>query len=250
MGLSIIPLHVGTLYTDKSLITPRKNFGQEFGCVSIIWYIQGADKKILVDTSWKDSKQSSITHSPQRIERTPQQEIKTALAGIGVKPEDIDIVILTHLHWDHSQNNDLFVNAECIVQRIEMQYAIAPLPSHWKVYESVTAGMKPLWLNTPRWNVINGDVEVTKGVNIILTPGHTPGFQSVLVKTDKGVYTIAADNVGLFENWGNTKNGTHVPAPVNVNLEDYWQSLAKVERLSDFVLPGHDPKVFDKKSYP
>jgi hypothetical protein len=81
MGLSIIPLNVGTMYIDKSLATPRKNFGQEFLSPSIIWYIENAEKKILVDTSFKDAQLASKTHAPQRIERAPAQEIKTALAG-------------------------------------------------------------------------------------------------------------------------------------------------------------------------
>jgi N-acyl homoserine lactone hydrolase len=243
MALSIIPLHVGSMYIDKSLATPRKNFGQEFLSPSIIWYIENAEKKILVDTSFRDAKQASITHAPQRIERPPAQEVKTALSGIGIKPEDIDVVILTHLHWDHSQNNNLFVNAEFIVQRSELQYAICPLPSHNKVYEAITTGLRPAWLDTPRWQVINGDVEIVKGVNVIHTPGHSPGFQSVLVKTAKGTYAIAADTITVFENWGNTKAGTHIPGGIFVNLEDYWQSLAKL-------LPGHDTAIFNQKSYP
>jgi len=250
MGLSIIPLLVGAMYVDKSLATPRKNFGQEFLSPSIIWYIQNAEKKILVDTSFKDAKLSSKIHAPQRIERSPAQEIKTALAGIGVKPEDIDIVILTHLHWDHSQNNDLFVNAEFIVQRSEMQYAICPLPPHNKVYEAITAGLRPFWLDTPRWRVISGDIQVVKDVDIIYTPGHSPGFQSVIVKTAAGRYAIAADTVTVFENWGNTRQGTHIPGGIFVNLEDYWQSLAKLERCADVILPGHDLAVFNKSSYP
>jgi N-acyl homoserine lactone hydrolase len=250
MGLSIIPLNTGTIYTDKSLVTPRKNFGQEFGCPTIIWYIDGAKKKILVDTGFKDAKQSAKIHAPQRIERKPEQELKTALAAIGVQPEDIDVVILTHLHWDHSQNNDLFVNAQFVVQKTEMQYAICPLPSHNRLYEAITIGLRPCWLNTPHWTVINGDEEIVDGVSVIHTPGHTPGFQSVLVKTTKGVYAIAADNVTVFENWGNVKDGTHVLGGTYVNLDDYWRSIAKLEKAADFILPGHDPAIFKNKHYP
>ena len=250
MGLTIIPLQCGTMYIDKSLATPRKNFGQEFLSPSIIWYIEGTKKKILVDTSFKDAARASKIHAPQRIVRSPDQEIKAALARVGVKPEEIEIVLLTHLHWDHSQNNDLFVNAEFVVQRKELQYAICPLPPHNKVYEAVAAGLRPCWFDTPRWRVIDGDLDIVDGVKVITTPGHSPGFQSVLVKTDKGVYAIAADTVTMFENWGNTQKGTHVPGGIYVNLEEYWQSLAKLEKMADVVIPGHDPAVFDKSSYP
>lgn len=250
MNLSIVPLNIGTIYTDNSLVTPRKNYGNEFACPVIVWYIQGSSKKILIDTGFKDTISSSEIHSPQKIERKPEQEIQTALGRIGVRAADIDIVILTHLHWDHCQNTDLFVNAKFVVQRAEMQYAICPLPSHKRLYESITAGLYPLWLNTKNWQVINGDTEIVEGVKVILTPGHSPGFQSVLIKTLKGVYAIASDNVTVFENWGDLESGTHVPGGTYVNLEDYWRSIARLENEADVILPGHDPNVFKQESYP
>ena len=250
MQLSVVPLHAGDLVVDKSLMTPRRDFGVKVKAPSVIWYIDGSNKKILVDTSFKDARASSKMHAPFVVERGPEQEIVRILGKIGVKPEEIDIVILTHLHWDHSQNNDLFKNAECIIQREELRYAIAPLPPHRGQYEALTAGMRPGWLDTPKVSMIDGDREIADGVSVICTPGHTPGFQSVVVQTQKGRIVIAADTVNTYENWGSSKLGTHLPGGIYVNLEHYWQSLEKIERIADIVLPGHDAAVFKKDRYP
>lgn len=251
MQLSVIPLHAGDMVVDKSLLTPRRDFGVKVKSPSVIWYIDGSNKKILVDTSFKDAGVSSRVHAPFKVSRDPDQEIGKLLAKIGLKPEDIEIVILTHLHWDHSQNNNLFKNAEFIMQKEELRYAIAPLPPHRMTYEAFTAGMRPGWFDTPpKVRVIDGDKEITDGVSVICTPGHTPGFQSVVVRSQKGNIVIAADTVNTFENWGSSALGTHLPGGVLVNLEDYLQSMEKIEEIADIVLPGHDAAVFKKERYP
>src|SRR3972149_878825 len=81
----------------------------------------------------------------------PEQRPLAALARLGIRPEDIDIVINTHLHWDHCYNNHLFPRATIYAQRAELQYAIAPLPLHtWALagdnvptYENLPGRFKP-----------------------------------------------------------------------------------------------------------
>ena len=248
--MKIIPLHVGTLIVEKSLLTPRRNFGVQFNAPSIIWYIAGAKKKILVDTSFRDARESSRVHAPHKMERNSEQEIEAALAKIGVKPDQIDVVILTHLHWDHCQNNHLFKNARFVVQAEELRYAIAPLPPHRMAYEALTMGMRPYWLDTPKIEVVEGDKEIADGVSVIYTPSHSPGHQSVIVETEAGKIAIAGDMVSTYENWGNSELGTHVPSGQFVNLEDYWRSLQRLEKIASLVLPSHDPAVFKKAEYP
>jgi N-acyl homoserine lactone hydrolase len=85
------------------------------------------------------------------------------------------------------------------------------------------------------------------GVKAISIPGHTPGFRGVLVRTERENYFIAGDAVGLFECW---ETIPHVPSSIFNNLEQYYESMKKIEQIADFVLPGHDGKVFDKSIYP
>ncbi len=248
--MKIIPLHVGTLIIEKSIFTPRRDFGVQFAAPSIIWYIEGAEKKILVDTSFRDAKASSRVHAPHVVERNPDQEIEAALAKIGLKPDQIDIVVMTHLHWDHCQNNPLFKKAKFLIQAEELRYAISPLPPHRASYEALTAGMRPYWLDTPNIQVVEGDRKIVEGVSIIYTPSHSPAHQSVMVETKAGNIVITGDIVFTYQNWGSSELGTHIPGASYVNLEDYWRSLQKIERLASLILPSHDPAVFNKSEYP
>jgi N-acyl homoserine lactone hydrolase len=250
MGLSIIPLDVGVLYNDKSNLTPRRDYGIPYKAASIMFYIEGAQSRIIVDTSFKSAQESSRLHAPLKVERLPQQEPANALAAIGVKPETIEVVVMTHLHWDHCQNHHLFPNAKFVVQREELRYAIAPLPFHAAIYESITLNMKPAWLDLPRIEVVDGDRQIADGVSLVYTPGHTPGHQSVVVETSQGKIAIAGCMVPTFENWPDSEQGSYLPSALYVDLEQYWRSLQKIDRLADLVLPGHDPDVFRQRQYP
>ena len=69
MGLTIIPLDVGVLYNDKSNLTPRRDYGIQFKAASIMWYIEGAKSKIIVDTSFRSAQESARLHAPLKAER-------------------------------------------------------------------------------------------------------------------------------------------------------------------------------------
>jgi N-acyl homoserine lactone hydrolase len=250
MGLTIIPLDVGVLYNDKSNLTPRRDYGTLFKAASIMWYIAGAENKIVVDTSFRSVQESSRLHAPLKAERLPQQEPASALAAIGVKPDSIDIVVLTHLHWDHCQNHHLFPNATFMIQREELRYAIAPLPFHASMYEAITIGMKPLWFDISPIELGDGDRQIAEGISLVHTPGHTPGYQTVLVETPQGKIAIAGCMVPTFENWPDSEQDSYLPSSLYVDLEQYWKSMQRIDRLSDLVLPGHDPDVFRQRQYP
>jgi len=250
MGLTIIPLDVGVLYNDKSNLTPRRDYGTLFKAASIMWYIAGAENKVIVDTSFRSAQESSRLHAPLKAERLPHQEPASALAAIGVKPDSIDIVVLTHLHWDHCQNHHLFPNATFMIQREELRYAIAPLPFHASMYEAITIGMKPLWFDISPIELVDGDRQIAEGISVVHTPGHTPGYQTVLVETPQGKIAIAGCMVPTFENWPDSEQDSYLPSSLYVDLEQYWKSMQRIDRLSDLVLPGHDPDVFRQRQYP
>ena len=246
--IRIRPLSVGTSFVDKSFLTYMANFGVRAISAAIMWYIEGAEKKILVDTGPADPGWAARYHFP--MERTPHQDPAAALKSIGVMPDEIEVVILTHLHWDHSSNNALFRNARFLVQREELRYAIAPLPVHYAAYEAVALGMTPHYVGTPL-TAIEGDTDVCRGVSILFTPGHTPGSQAVLVETEAGRYLIAGDSVPLFDNWeGLPPHQPHIPPAIHVDVSECYRTFKRIESCAAFVLPGHDPRVHERQSYP
>jgi glyoxylase-like metal-dependent hydrolase (beta-lactamase superfamily II) len=129
------------------------------------------------------------------------------------------------------------------VQREEIRYAVAPLPTHAVTYETPIIGMKPYWLEIPRFELVEGDAEIVKDVSVIHTPSQTPGYQSVVVNTTAGTQVIAGCMVPLYENWGSSRLGTHIVGLDPFSLDAYWKSFQKIESLADVVFPGHDPEV-------
>jgi glyoxylase-like metal-dependent hydrolase (beta-lactamase superfamily II) len=240
----IRPLHLGTLIRDKSIFTYLKNMGQRIEVPIIAWYIEGNGYRILVDTGGHDPGKIDL-HGP--YSRSAQQDPVAALKAWGVRPEEIDILILTHLHWDHASNIDLFPKARFIVQREELRYAAAPLEPHRWAYDLYPA----LSIKNKRFEVIDGDAQIAEGVSVHLTPGHSPGLQGVSVRTTKKIYFIAGDSVPLMEMWNARKiyGVSHWPGALHVDLEIYMKSLKRIESLGDAILPGHDTCVFEQREY-
>ena len=247
MKYRIIPINVGTFEAlPKQTCMYRMHREVTYEAPCVMWYIAGTNNGILVDLGPPDPRQA-FENRGFVMRRTEQQHPVAALKAIGVDPRTVKTVILTHLHWDHAWGFHLFENATFLIQRKEMQYAVAPLPCHKTLYWEKHIG-KPQFVDfLEKIRAVDGDQTVAEGVEVVLLPGHTPGFQGVSVATEKGNFFIAGDTVGLYECLESTPP---VPSGLFNNLEDYYKSLEKIERIADHILPGHDPKVFDQSSYP
>jgi N-acyl homoserine lactone hydrolase len=236
-SLKIYPLHVGTI------TRPIANFcqGLEPGTVSdlplICWYIEGSNQKILVDTGGGDPSKANPRWLPYK--RKDDQTIENTLKKLDVRCEDIDIVVVTHLHWDHCADNMLFQNAEIIVQQEE-----------WRSARSATSdaihAYIPYVIENVDYTIISGDKEIAEGVKVIFTPGHTYGMQGVLVEGQNRRIFIASDTLPLFKN---IEQDHLVMSDIYVDLHKYHESLNKIAALSNFILPGHDFKVFERDVY-
>lgn len=247
MHYMIVPINVGNFEAlPKQTCMYRMYREITYKAPCIMWYIKGTKNDIVVDLGPPDPAQCLENHGLV-ITRDESHEPINALRSAGVSPDDVKIVILTHLHWDHTYGFHLFKNAKFLIQRREIAYAIAPLPCHNILYHEKSLGRPPFVNYLEKIEIIDGDYEVEEGVKIILIPSHSPGSQGVLIDTEKGKYFIAGDAVGLFECWDTVP---HVPSGIFNNLEDYYESFDKIEKIADYVLPGHDDKVFDLPVYP
>ena len=223
-----------------------QGFGTKYQIPVLMFYVEGGGKRILVDTGCSAPESAAKYHYP--FIRKPEEDPTRALEAIGVNPAEIDIVVATHLHWDHCYNHELFTNARFFIQRIELQYAAAPYPIFANAYEAPTAGMIPPYSKT-KFEVLDGDFDLADGLKIVFAPGHTPGMQCVVVSTAKGTYYIAGDNVALYENLEGNRFGRPIPGINFINLGDYYETFRRMDRLADHVLPGHDMKVLDQARY-
>lgn len=96
-----------------------------------VWLITGGEKVILVDTGLGPVEELTEAYQQQGMSifcyQKPEWNILNALAKAGVKPNDIDIVFHTHLHFDHIANNRYFEKAQFLIPDIEMPWALTPL---------------------------------------------------------------------------------------------------------------------------
>ena len=252
--MKIIPIKTGMIHCNKGVtITLGKDMDKWVDVPSISWLIITKDKRILVDTGMCCTEMAQKYHYLGSTQNE-EQRIDNALMKIGVKTEDIDIVILTHLHWDHSQNLDMFKNANFYVQKKELDFAKKPIPPYYSSYDYGNNEFKPSF-ESVKFNVLNGDEKITEGIEVFMTPGHSPGHQSVLVKTEKGNYVIAGDAVMCYENLEKhpTKGILYTMIGRYMDIEKSWKSIERIMKKAggkEFVLPAHEEKIFEHDKYP
>lgn len=162
-----------------------------------------SDKNIIVDTG-------SFLDGKRIIEELKRE---------GLTPDDIDIVILTHMHLDHVVNVHLFRNARIFCKFLGKGY-----PGQFHI---------PREGSLQRYDLSDG-AGIADGVEILLTPGHTGDMISVLVRTDKGRVVVAGD---AFPSEA-FLNPEKQPLLFN-DLEAFNESRKKILEIADYIVPGH-----------
>ena len=243
--LSIRALCVGRVFgLPKPSFTYLRGWGDTMDLPLIMFVIEGGENPIVVDTG-ADIDRAWDTHRI-RMEQTIDERPDVALRSVGIDPEDVRVVVNTHLHWDHSSNNHLFPNARVVVQQRELDFAQKPVPWHRRQFEAMTHGPAAWQRAEGAIVAIEGDTEVAPGVTLVTLPGHTPGSQGVLVEADTTRYLIAGDCVYLYDNWVGDDEADHVPVGLFTDLVAYEESLSKIERLECEVIPSHDFRVIER----
>ena len=153
-----------------------------------------------------------------------------ALEQKNLAPEDIDVVILTHMHWDHCQNTDLFRNARILVHPTEMDYARNPNRA-----DHASAQYMADMVDKMKLELVSEGDKVIEGISIVETPGHTKGHISVSVSDANETVLIAGD---ALPDGGTVARG--LPTNVFWDVEDARTSVEKMVSAARVFYPGHD----------
>jgi glyoxylase-like metal-dependent hydrolase (beta-lactamase superfamily II) len=154
-----------------------------------------------------------------------------ALAAHGVAPEQIDTVFVSHLHWDHIENIDLFRHAEILVPRLEFEYTAAIRPSDWGTppyAREMLQGMRIALLD-------DREQELFPGIRTVPLPGHSVGLQGLVVKAEGGDLVLASDAL-----WSARDAVRGYPDVAFFDSEKGQQSLARALGAGRVYYPGHD----------
>ncbi len=234
-----IPLYRGLPGADSTLMVDVSY---------LIWLIKEPEgRNILVDTGYRPDAPKAA-NSPVQGYLRPDK----AVTKLGISPEDITDIILTHLHWDHADGLPLFPNAHIWVQKSEMEYYTT---SAWQE-DGDTRGVEPrnipelVKLNTEgRVTLVDGDdQEIIKGVRVYTGSRHTFASQYVGVNTSGGTVIVASDCAWFYANLElGLANSLTFDPEADLKAFDRMRQLAS---RPDWILPGHDRTVFEKFSNP
>jgi N-acyl homoserine lactone hydrolase len=246
----ITPIKTGSIYLNKGkTLTRGCDVGKWIYAPSISWLVETKKDKILVDTGMCNTQRAEKFHYPGSIQ-IPDQKIDKALLKMGIHPDEITKIILTHLHWDHCQNIDLFKNARIYIQKKELEFASNPSSDYKRSYEQGYKEIKPPFEGQD-FEILDGDFVLDEEISIFLTTGHSPGHQIVLVNTDSQKIVIAGDAILHYDNLirDQENNFKYLPGR-HKDTKETIESIEKIISLGDLILPGHDISVFDYESYP
>jgi glyoxylase-like metal-dependent hydrolase (beta-lactamase superfamily II) len=191
------------------------------------------------------------------------KDLLAALAKEGVKPDDIDLIIYTHLHNDHAGNCDFFPNTKSIAQKDEW-YNLTNTVFAEKVRRDYDLEVIPFLQANRNFFRIEGDLELMEGLKVIKTPGHTRGSQSVVANTTNGIRVFVGDQFHLpcscfprMKEMYDCDGAVHkitpppedwptIPSSLVYNYYAYYESAEKIKSVipalePEYVVCGHDP---------
>jgi N-acyl homoserine lactone hydrolase len=235
----IHPIVIGTKAFDKGMMTYQHDYGKPYVIPIYCWYIEGGVQKILVDTG-----EMSPLRSAER-EKDIGGKIYTfeeGLARWGLSPEQIDIVIHTHLHNDHCENDSRCTRAKFYVHEKELERIHDPHPLDYRYMEEYIEEVE----ENGQVISLKGDSEIVPGIRTVHTPAHTEGGMSVVIETQKGRAVITGFCV-IDENFDpppaiRGMDMEVIPPGTSINPYRAYDEMLRVKQMADILLPLHEPR--------
>lgn len=230
-------LPAGSCFLDQSAVNKNLPSGKLVEMPVWCFLLETKDGSILVDSGMPDC----FVNNPDYYKGTRREgrlvpnmteadRIENILKKVGYSINDIQMVVSSHLHLDHAGGNGHFRKAPIIIQKTEFEAAIGN--DDYSPYECRISDLN--------YKLIEGDYELAPGIQIFHTPGHSPGHQSVLVKTERTGYILltidVAYNKEIFDN--------DIPF-LSSDTEMASKSISNMKKLvqeikPEFIFFGHD----------
>ena len=209
-----------------------------------VWFARNARRTVVIDTGFNAD---AARRRKREFLRSPADGLKL----LGVDAAAVETVILTHLHYDHVGNFDLFPQATFHLQDLEMQYATGRCMTveamrHAYELEDVVGMVRRVYAGRVRFH--DGEGEIAPGVTLHHVGGHTMGLQVVRVATRRGWVVLASDASHYYANMEQSR-----PFPIVYNVGDMvegWRRARALAESREHVIPGHDPLVLARYPAP
>jgi glyoxylase-like metal-dependent hydrolase (beta-lactamase superfamily II) len=202
--------------------------------------VKGGGRTIVIDTGFD-------ANMAARRSRKLTRPVADGLKAAGVDLAEVKDVILTHMHYDHAGNHNVFPNARYHVQDREMEYCTGRCMCHATLRhpfeaDDVTAMVRKLFQGRVKFH--NGASEIADGVSVHLVGGHSRGLQFVRVRTRRGWVVVASDASHYYANFEEYR-----PFPVVYDVGQTLKGYDAMRRRAfslSHIVPGHDPKVLQR----
>jgi glyoxylase-like metal-dependent hydrolase (beta-lactamase superfamily II) len=205
-----------------------------------VWLILGGPHPVLVDTGFLED-DARARHIRNYV--SPATMVERA----GVKPADIPVALITHLHYDHWAGHSLFPKAEYWIQRDEVSFWTGPFGSTpaFRQSANVDALARLVTLNYgQRVKIVEGEREVLPGLRVHRVGGHTAGLQIVTVQTARGPVVLTSDASHFYHNVE-----TRQPVQIITSLPEMLTAFETIHELAGkekLIVAGHDPQVAER----
>lgn len=202
-----------------------------------IWVIRNENRTIVVDTGY-DEKEAAGRG------RDILKDPVTCLAEFGIAADEVETVIVSHLHYDHAGKLPAFEKAQFHIQAAEMAYATGPCMCHDALRAPFTADhvcdmVRKVYSGKVTFH--DGDGEIAPGVTVHRVGGHSSGLQIIQVMTKNGPLVLASDASHYYENFLKKKL-----FPIVVNAAEMLAGFDRLTAMApspEAIIPGHDPLV-------
>jgi glyoxylase-like metal-dependent hydrolase (beta-lactamase superfamily II) len=209
-----------------------------------VWALKGPAGTFVVDSGFDEAAARSRR---REFLRCPGAGLRL----IGIEPAEVRNLIVTHMHYDHVGNTELFPQATYHLQDAEMQYCTGRCMCHRVIsgvydIEAVTSMVRKVYDGRVQFH--DGTSELAPGLSLHKLGGHTRGLQVVRVFTRRGWMVLASDASHLYANMQQER-----PFPAVDSVPDMLEGFRTVRRLADHadnVIPGHDPLVMSQYPSP
>ncbi|GAA4046056.1 N-acyl homoserine lactonase family protein [Arthrobacter methylotrophus] len=213
----------------------------ELGLDYYFWVLRNQNRTVLVDCGY--NRDRALERKNRRQDVEPVELLKM----IDVRPQDVDHLVISHMHHDHAGNINLFPNATVSIAKEELAFWTGEFAGRdimaWTVDSEDVKTVQRL-AKEERLVVVDGESDVAPGISVTRLPGHTPGQLITHVDGLSGRLVLASDALHYYEEMDRDR-----PFSFFHDLEQTYRSYGELRALRDqgsTIIAGHDPAVMTR----
>jgi N-acyl homoserine lactone hydrolase len=242
MPYTIRPLLLSEVPTNESMMTYFLFHDRTVINPMVAWYVNANGINILIDTGINVEDHKKFANIPMQ----DVQNFDDALSSVGITAEAVDLVIATHLHYDHIAYARRCKKAKVLIQEDELNFAYSNHPVFHHLYDkSQFDGLN--------FELIRGEKEILPGISVLPMKGHTPGCQAIIIETVCGKAVISGMCAVKDNFYPPGKLSTIWPVIIPTMHVDSTQSyydMLKLKSIADILIPNHDISFARRKQIP